>query len=378
MKILHISKYFPPIYGGIENQAKYICDYLSKKKQSVQVLAFGKKTGIRLNKYKIYEFKPFINLMSQPISLRFIFSAKKIIQNNDIIHFHYPNVIGLITCFLFATNKILYVHWHSDIVKQRYLNFLFLLVEKKILNNAKRIIFTSKIYANQFKYYNLYKHKIVTINCGTHDLSKDFNRNKVIKKNYLKLQNKYKKFNIIYSIGRLVKYKGFKYLIEASKDLDQNTRVIIAGDGQEFKSLSKIILENNLEQKVFLLKKISHHDHLSYLKLCKVFCLPSIDRSEAFGIVLIEAMTFSKPIISTKIKGSGINWVNVDQITGFKVPIKDPKKLSFNLTKIIKDKNNYKKMSINSKKRYQKFFTSNLMNKNFYKLYKSDYEANRK
>ena len=378
MKILHISKYFPPIYGGIENQAKYICDYLSKKKQSVQVLAFGKKTGIRLNKYKIYEFKPFINLMSQPISLRFIFSAKKIIQNNDIIHFHYPNVIGLITCFLFATNKILYVHWHSDIVKQRYLNFLFLLVEKKILNNAKRIIFTSKIYANQFKYYNLYKHKIVTINCGTHDLSKDFNRNKVIKKNYLKLQNKYKKFNIIYSIGRLVKYKGFKYLIEASKDLDQNTRVIIAGDGQEFKSLSKIILENNLEQKVFLLKKISHHDHLSYLKLCKVFCLPSIDRSEAFGIVLIEAMTFSKPIISTKIKGSGINWVNVDQITGFKVPIKDPKKLSFNLTKIIKDKNNYKKILINSKKRYQKFFTSNLMNKNFYKLYKSDYEANRK
>ncbi len=378
MKILHISKYFPPIYGGIENQAKYICDYLSKKKESVQVLAFGKKTGIRLNKYKIYEFKPLINLMSQPISLRFIFSAKKIIQNNDIIHFHYPNVIGLITCFLFATNKILYVHWHSDIVKQRYLNFLFLIVEKKILNNAKRIIFTSKIYANQFKYYNLYKHKIVTINCGTHDLSKDFNRNKVIKKNYLKLQNKYKKFNIIYSIGRLVKYKGFKYLIEASKDLDQNTRVIIAGDGQEFKSLSKIILENNLEKKVFLLKEISHHDHLSYLKLCKVFCLPSIDRSEAFGIVLIEAMTFSKPIISTKIKGSGINWVNVDQITGFKVPIKDPKKLSFNLTKIIKDKNNYKKMSINSKKRYQKFFTSNLMNKNFYKLYKSDYEANRK
>ena len=378
MKILHISKYFPPIYGGIENQAKYICDYLSKKKESVQVLAFGKKTGIRLNKYKIYEFKPFINLMSQPISLRFIFSAKKIIQNNDIIHFHYPNVIGLITCFLFATNKILYVHWHSDIVKQRYLNFFFLFVEKKILNNAKRIIFTSKIYANQFKYYNLYKHKIVTINCGTHDLSKDFNRDKVIKKKYLKLQNKYKKFNVIYSIGRLVKYKGFKYLIEASKDLDQNTRVIIAGDGKEFKSLSKIIRENKLEKKVFLLKKISHYDHLSYLKLCKVFCLPSIDRSEAFGIVLIEAMTFSKPIISTKIKDSGINWVNVDQITGFKVPIKNPKKLSFNLKKIIKDKNNYKKMSINSKKRYQKFFTSNLMNKSFYKLYKSDYEANRK
>ena len=126
MKILHISKYFPPNCGGIENQAKYICDYLFKKKATVQVLAFGKKTRVSSNKYKIFEFKPFINLLSQPISLRYILSARKIIQNNDIIHFHYPNVIGLIVCFLFATNKILYVHWHSDIVKQRYLNFYFL------------------------------------------------------------------------------------------------------------------------------------------------------------------------------------------------------------------------------------------------------------
>lgn len=378
MKILHISKYFPPNYGGIENQAKYICDYLFKKKATVQVLAFGKKTRVSSNKYKIFEFKPFINLLSQPISLRYILSARKIIQNNDIIHFHYPNVIGLIVCFLFATNKILYVHWHSDIVKQRYLNFLFFFIEKKILNNSKKIIFTSKIYANRFKYYNLYKNKIVTINCGTHDLSKDFSRNKHAKKIYLKLKKEHKNFNIIYSIGRLVKYKGFKYLIKASKYLDANTKIIIAGDGKEFENLKEIIVKNNLEKKVFLLKKIPHQVHLSYLKLCKVFCLPSIDRNEAFGIVLIEAMTFSKPLISTIIKGSGINLLNVNDITGFKVPVKNPKKLGFNILKILKEVKKYKKMSINSKKRYLKFFTSSLMNKSFYELYKMDYESIKK
>ena len=174
----------------------------------------------------------------------------------------------------------------------------------------------------------------------------------------------------------MVKYKGFKYLIKASKYLDANTKIIIAGDGKEFENLKEIIVKNNLEKKVFLLKKIPHQVHLSYLKLCKVFCLPSIDRNEAFGIVLIEAMTFSKPLISTIIKGSGINLLNVNEIMVL-VPVKNPKKLGFNILKILKEVKKYKKCQLILKKIF-KVFTSSLMNKSFYELYKMDYESIKK
>jgi len=374
MKILHISKFFPPIYGGIENQVKSICDYVFFKNSEVEVLAFGKKTNIRRNKYKIFEFKPFLKIFSQPLSISYILCGRKLINKSGIVHYHYPNIVGLILCFLYVKNKNLYFHWHSDILNQHYLNFFFSFIEKNLLKKSKKIIFTSSYYAKKFKYYHLFKNKIKIINCGSDNLNLQFKRNISARKNYFKIKEKFKSNKIIYSIGRLVPYKGFKYLILSSKFLQNNYKIIIAGNGGDYNYLKQLIDENNLNKKVFLLGKVSHSEHLSYLKLCDVFCLPSISKNEAFGIALIEAMSFAKPLISTKIEGSGVNFVNKNNITGLKAPIKNPKKLSNLINKKKKKKKIYKKFSLNSKKRYQQYFTSNLMNKNFYRMYKSDYE----
>ncbi len=378
MKILHISKYFPPNYGGLENQVKNICDYLYLKKCEVEVLAFGRKNCVKKKKYKVYEFKPFLKLFSQPLSIRYLIFARKLIRKNDIIHFHYPNIVGLLACYLFCTNQILYVHWHSDILKQKYINYFFSFFEKKLLQNSKKIIFTSKNYAKEFKYYDLFRKKIKIINCGTDDLSLQFEKNKEAKKFFFKIKKNYKSFKIIYSIGRLVPYKGFKYLINSAKYLNDNFKIIIAGQGKDYNKLKNIIIKNNLQRKVLLINKISHSKHLAFLKLCNVFCLPSISKNEAFGVVLIEAMSFSKPIVSTLINGSGVNFVNNHQVTGYKVPIKNSKKLALSILKIIESKKKYNKFCLNSKKRYKKFFTSQLMNKNFYRNYKVDYEINKK
>ncbi len=378
MKILHLTKYFPPIYGGIENQAKYICDYLYEKKIKTNVLAFGKKNTIKTKNYKIFEVKPFFTILSQPFSIKYFFLAKKIFNQNDIIHFHYPNIMGLLVCFFFLKKKKLIIHWHSDIVNQKYINLLFYLIEKNLIKRASKIVFTSKIYSKRFKYYKQCKKKITVINCGSHDLSKEFDRRKELKKKFLKIKKKYEKFNIIYSIGRLVKYKGYKYLIKSSKNLDKNTKIIIAGDGKEYGDLQKLIKRQNLSSKVSLIKKISYTDHLIYLKLCKVFCLPSISKNEAFGVALIEAMSFSKPLVSTKIDGSGINFVNLNNLTGYVVPIKNSIKLGKRLFELVNSKSINKNFSKNSKIRFQKLFTSIMMVRKFYKIYEFVYEQSRK
>ena len=369
MKVLHLTKYFPPTYGGIENQSKSICDYLCKKKINVSVLTFGFKTEIKLKKYKIFSVKPLFIFFSQPISLLYFFIAKKVIQQSDIIHFHYPNIMALFVCFLFSRQKKLIIHWHSNIVRQKYLNFLFKPIEKILLNRSDKIILTSINYSKNFEFYNLYKKKISIINCSSPDLSKEFNKSLKIKKEFRKLKNQNLNCKIIYSMGRLVEYKGFKYLIRASKLLDDNVKIVIAGSGVQLNNLKNEIKLNNLENKVFLLGKISHSNHLCYLKRCDIFCLPSISSNEAFGIALIEAMTFSKPLITTKIKNSGINFVNVNQHTGYKVPIKDFKSLANAILRCLNNKKQLHKMSENSKKRYLKYFTTEIMNKKFYNLY---------
>ena len=51
---------------------------------------------------------------------------------------------------------------------------------------------------------------------------------------------------------------------------------------------------------------------------CDCLCLPSIERTEAFGVVLLEAMYFGKPILSSRLEGSGMNWIVEDGVTGLK------------------------------------------------------------
>ena len=210
-----------------------------EKKIKTNVLAFGKKNSIKSTKYKIFEVKPFLQFYRNHFQLN-IFLAKKIFNQNNIIHFHYPNIMGLLVCFF--KKKKLIIHWHSDIINQKYINLLFHPIEKNLIKRASKIVFTSKIYSKRFKYYKQYKKKITVINCGSHDLSKEFDRRKELKKKFLKIKKKYEKFNIIYSIGRLVKYKGYKYLIKSSNYLDKNTKIIIAGNGKEYSICKNLLI----------------------------------------------------------------------------------------------------------------------------------------
>jgi rhamnosyl/mannosyltransferase len=97
----------------------------------------------------------------------------------------------------------------------------------------------------------------------------------------------------------------------------------------------------------------------------------SIFKTEAFAIVQVEAMSFSKPIVSTKIPNSGVDWVNQNMMSGLTVPICDAISLANAINSLTENVHLYDILSDGAFKRYNENFTQEVMSKNIFHLYKN-------
>jgi len=150
-------------------------------------------------------------------------------------------------------------------------------------------------------------------------------------------------------------------LIDSGLYLSKDFVIIIGGDGPLTPGLRQQIKEKGLESKVVMTGRIPFSEIHSYFEVCDIFCLSSIERSEAFGVVLLEAMSVGKPLVATNIPGSGANWVNQHDNTGINVPPQDAQALANAFLKISSDSNLKEKFSMQSKSRYQALFTRQAM-----------------
>jgi glycosyltransferase involved in cell wall biosynthesis len=108
---------------------------------------------------------------------------------------------------------------------------------------------------------------------------------------------------------------------------------------------------------------------INFYKACTVFVLPSIFRSEAFGIVLIEAMAAGKPVISTEV-GTGTSFVNQNRVTGFVVSPKDSRALAQAIKKILGNKKLAQEFGQNALKRAREKFSLEKMLEEISRVYR--------
>ena len=114
--------------------------------------------------------------------------------------------------------------------------------------------------------------------------------------------------------------------------------------------------------KVKLLGFIDDNKEIAaYFMACDVFCMSSIWKTEAFGIVQIEAMSYGKPIVATRIAESGVSWVNDDGVSGYNVDPQDARALAEAIERIISDSQRYAELSAGSRQRYETMFTREKM-----------------
>ncbi len=348
MKILHLGKLCPPNDGGVEVFSYDLVEYLNSKGIKADLLCFGNKTEkLNYKGFDYFECKMTLKLNSAPLSYDFIKTFRKIEKEYDIIHLHSPNPLAEMVS-LFTDKKVI-THWHSDIVKQKISYQFYKPIQQKVLKKAHKIICTSPQYLESSKQLNGFKEKAVVIPLGLNPDKLKFSNEKEINSLKEKIGNK----KIVLSIGRLVYYKGFGYLIEAGQYVKDDVVIVIVGGGPLYEKLKNMVKTLKLENKVYLVGRVENV--YSFIKNADVFCLPSIVRTEAFGLVLVEALYFGKPLITTNVEGSGMNYVNEDGITGLVVPPKNPKALAEAINKILSDSALYERFSKNALERFKEF-----------------------
>jgi glycosyltransferase involved in cell wall biosynthesis len=284
----------------------------------------------------------------------------------DIIIFHYPNpfVASFLLKILKHHGEIKFVvYWHLDIIRQKLLKVFFHRQNQKLLKRADRVIATSPNYIEGSKWLQTVADKCTVIpNCiNLERMNVDFKT----EQRAAQIKADYAGKAICIAVGRHTKYKGLKYLIEASKYLDDNFIVLIGGEGELTESLKA---EAKDDKKVVFLGKLHNEDLVSYYLASDIFAFPSITKNEAFGIALAEAMYFGKPAVTFTIPGSGVNYVNLNGVTGIECPNSDSKAFADAIKKLANDEALRKQYGEAGRQRVQELFTYSKFKENIEKL----------
>lgn len=354
LKIAHVTPSFPPYPGGIGNVAYNIADGMSSDGYQITVFTpkYNKETIYPKNKFNLVRVKPLIKYGNAAL----IPSLIRRLAGFDIIHLHYPFFGGAESIYLlkkFKKNIKLVIHYHMDVIGKNIKKYLFQFHTKhflgRIIKVADLVIVSSFDYAlnsNIGEYVKLYNEKFIDIPHGvdTHCFTPGEKDNVLVERYGLKDKK------IVLFVGSLDSahyFKGVNYLIKATEILKRDDfNVIIVGKGNLRHVYEELVNDKDLGEKIIFTGFI--RDLKSFYQLADIFVLPSIDKSESFGLVLTEAMACKLPVIASDLVG--VRKLILKKDSGLLVKPKDASSLAKAINKLLDDSSLRKRLGENGYK----------------------------
>jgi len=327
MKILQLGKFYP-IYGGVEKVMWDLTEGLSRSGTDCDMLCASldreavKKGVLPFNEHgRVFIVRSWKKAAGTMIAPGMVSWLWKHGREYDLIHVHHPDPMACLALWLSGYKGRVILHWHSDIVKQKIFLPLYRPLQSWLIRRAERIVGTTPVYVKESPYLQAVQDKVTYVPIGIDPVRADAAGAAAIR-------SRYPGKKIVYSLGRLVPYKGYDHLVASAQYLPDGYQVLIGGTGPQEQALNEEIIRFNLKNKVSLLGFIGDESLAAYYGACDVFVLSSTMKTEAFGIVQIEAMSCGKPVVATTIPESGVSWVNADGVSGLNVPPEDDKALA--------------------------------------------------
>ena len=370
MKINLLQTYKTTSFDSVGGVETFISDLLINgidlKKFNIRVFSCtnGKSRIIRQDGITFYLYKNLFTFASTPISLGYFLNFKKHMDWADIIHNHFPWPIFDFLNSIFKVNKPIVVTYHSDVIRQKFLNMFYNYFVYRSLSKAFKIATTSENYKNSSPILSLaeIEKKCLAIPLSTNHFLLSSSNDVIY--NTLRKYDLLNKSYIIF-IGALRYYKNLDLLLEAAPYIIAD--IVIIGDGPSKLKYLKFVKNRDIRN-VHFLGLVNDFDKHLLLSQSSLLVLPSHLRSEAFGLVLLEASMHGKPMVTMEIN-TGTSFVNLDNVTGFVIKSNNFIKLFLAINKILSDSSLAIKMGSNARARFNKFFRKKTMINKYEHLY---------
>lgn len=364
MKVLQLGKFYP-VRGGVEKVMYDLTLGLSASGVDCDMLCacIEKDTDVdadgvvHLNDHgRVLTVKAFKKVAGTMLAPALVTRLRKICKDYDIIHVHHPDPMAALALFLSSYKGKVVLHWHSDILSQKVMLAFYKPLQNWLIKRADLILGTTPIYIAQSPHLSRARERMQDMSflpIGVKPVRRA-DGDESLSAQVAEIKAQYGNRRIVYSLGRLIPYKGYEYLVAAAQHLPDDCCVLIGGAGPLKGELEGQIARLGLQDKVFLLGRIDDDKFDAYYNACDAFCLSSIWKTEAFAIVQIEAMSLGKPIVATQIPESGVSWVNAHGVSGLNVPVENPEALAEALVKVLDAKEEF---GARAKQRFEENFT---------------------
>ncbi len=305
MKIAQVTPYFYPHVGGVESHVLTLSERLVKNGHHVTVYTScfeNLKEKDIFNGIKIVRTKQIASIFATPITPK----IKKAIssENHDVIHAHTPPPLTAYYAAKAAKrSKIPFVvTYHCDLELPKFIGKVATAIYQRTFSRytfkrADRIIVHTKTYGATSRTLWKFDETVIPSAVNPNRFNKDLDFTEIEKRHGLSGKK------VVLFVGRLVGHKGIDYLIDSATITPKDVRYVIVGKGPYMDKLKKRVKEKKVEHKVIFTGRVPFEDIPKYFAACDVFVLPSISRLEAFGLVILEAMASSKPVIVSNIPG---------------------------------------------------------------------------
>ena len=280
----------------------------------------------------------------------------------DIIHLHHPCPMAFAACLLARLPVPVVVGYHNDVVKPRSLIKLYAPLQNAVLRRAGAILVGTQSYLDTSSHLAPFRTRCRIVPYGI-PLGQ-FAASPAVQAQAARIRAAYPG-PIVLFVGRLCYYKGLDVAVEATRQVDGT--LLIIGTGPLAADLRRQIQSQGLADKIVLVGSVDDAALSAHLHACDLLILPSTYRSEAFGLVMLQAQACGRPVICSDLPG--LSTVNVAGETGLLVPPGDAAALAAAIHRLLADPALRQRLGQAGRRRVEQRYAADAMRQRIEEVY---------
>jgi len=367
--VLHVYRtYFPDPQGGMQEAIRQLC--LATKAEGISNTIFTlspqpQPTVMERPEARVVRSRSWAAPASCDLGgLDALIKFRRLAGQSDVLHFLYPWPYADLMRVLTGVKTPAVLTYVSDVVRQRWLGRAYAPLMWRTLRSVRAIVANSPAYLQTSPVLSdpAIREKVRVIPLGIVEESYPvIGDDTIFSRLGITGDEPYFLF-----IGVLRYYKGLHNLIEAARQV--KARILIVGSGPEGEKLRALSVHSKTANVLFT-GQVSDKEKVALLRKCRALVLPSHLRSEAYGMVLVEASIFGRPLISCNI-GTGTSFVNAHEESGFVVPPENPAALAEAMNFLLNNDRLAESLGHGARARYERLFSGPALGRAYADLFR--------